>query len=149
VLSYFLLRGGGRQEPSLKDGIENPEVSADVLQEADKTSKTSTGLIITSVVLGIGLAVSLLANVGLGWMLWKKPPSLEPEVEKPKLDTSDPEFEAAWTSLQNAHPEKIAVVARAFTEELRNARLTVTKYLNILIKHGLAKEAGIEIDEKI
>jgi hypothetical protein len=65
VLSYFLLRGGGGQEP----GIENPEVPADVLQEADKTSKTST------VVLGIGFAVLLLANVGLGWKLWKKPPA--------------------------------------------------------------------------
>jgi hypothetical protein len=57
--------GGGRQEPLLNDGIENPETPVENPKKADKP-ESKTGM----VVLGAGLAVSVLVNVIL---IWKGP----------------------------------------------------------------------------
>jgi len=53
----------GSQEPLLKNGIENPESPVENPKKADKP-ESKTGM----VVLGVILAVSVLVNVGLGWV---------------------------------------------------------------------------------
>jgi len=77
--------GRGRQEPPLKEEIENPGVPAEMPQKTDapflSLNKTWT------VVLGIGLAVSIIANVGgLGWMLWVKTRKITKQKLKAAVD---------------------------------------------------------------
>jgi len=103
--------GGGHQEPPLKDGKtdkevpidgqkKDAEVSIEGQKKTDKTSKTGKGLIITSIVLGVVLAVSVLVNFGLGWrLLWVKTRKI-----------TDRETEAAMDVLENSHPEEAFLV---------------------------------------
>jgi hypothetical protein len=109
ILACFLISscGGGRQEPPLKEEIENPEVLVEEQQKADETSKTGTGLIITSVVLGAGFAVSLLVNVGLGWRLWV--------ITRPINLT---ELAIALSVMNEKLPNEVSIVRRALREAL-------------------------------
>jgi len=113
ILACFLISscGRGRQEPPLKEEIENPEVLVEEQQKADETSKTGTGLIITSVVLGAGFAVSLLVNVGLGWRLWM--------ITRP---IKSRELVVALAVLDEKFPSEAFVVRRALNDAWSRGR---------------------------
>jgi hypothetical protein len=97
--------GGGQELPL----AEAPEVLVETLQKADKSevflSKTVT------VILGVVLAISVLANLALAWKLWagKKP---EVKNEMPKIE-SDRVPEESGT----AHSEEVEVGKKPRMEE--------------------------------
>jgi hypothetical protein len=96
---------GGGQELPLKEEIVNPEPPAEEQKKADK-HESKTGMFL----LGAGLAVSLLANVGLGWKLWRKPRLLTPGVNAI--------LNAALDVLAEKSPTEASIVRNALTDAL-------------------------------
>jgi len=105
--------------------------SVEVLPKADNPSKTSTGLIITSVVLGAGLVVSVLVNVGLDC----------------RREITEQELNAALDVLQKSHPNETYLVYGVLCDNWSRI-----KYLNEQINtvmHGAIEKMDKEKNEII
>jgi hypothetical protein len=104
---------------------------------------------LTEILLAAGFAVSVLANVGLGWMLWKLWKLwkfLKPESTASAEGVQEQEFNDAWKVIRETHPKESDIIWRACQEQINIAYQGSKRYVEILINHGLAEEAGIPLD---
>jgi hypothetical protein len=124
----LLSPAGGDQEPPLKDGIENPESTWEVLPKAGNPSKTDTGLIITSIVLGVVLAVSVLGNFVLLNMRKSGKNSnnlvgIEVQTPMPEVVAGEnkgisKKLDVALKAISTSHPDETTIIRRVIDQDM-------------------------------